>query len=453
MPGLSPKSILAGRSSNRTPVLLIVGMVLSGICLLLALALYLFEGGPINVVVASLLALPTAIVLVALILLIDRLEPEPRGNLILAFSWGAGVAIFVALLLNTTTHVLLIPAVGEESAEAITSSVVAPLVEESGKGLLLLYLLLNRPQEFDGPTDGIVYAALSGLGFALVENVSYYMQGIYNGSVWFVVILRGVIAPLGHPLYTAMTGLGVAYAATHRGAGRVIAPVLGWCGAVFLHGLWNGSLTIAGFVGGLLAYGIQFLVIVAVVVVLVRDRKRIVGLIQTYLPAYIPSGLVHQNDIQMLGTMSGRRQARRWARGQAGLPGVRAMSDYQLAATELALLHAHAARRTVSPQQFHERQQAILGLMRVARDTFFRKAPQPVAPPWARHEQSGFFTLPAQLQQLPTLPQSGPQQAPQQPARPPQQQPMPQQPPRQQFPGAAPPPGQQPPQRGPQWPR
>src|SRR5690606_32349342 len=132
MPGLSPKSILAGRSSNRTPVLLIVGMVLSGICLLLALALYLFEGGPINVVVASLLALAAGMVVVGLSLLSDRLEPEPRGNLMRAFSWGAGVAIFVALLLNSTPHVPLLPAVGEESAEAITSSLVAPLVEESG---------------------------------------------------------------------------------------------------------------------------------------------------------------------------------------------------------------------------------------------------------------------------------------------------------------------------------
>ena len=45
-----------------------------------------------------------------------------------------------------------------------------------------------------------------------------------------------MLAPLLHPLFTSMTGLGVAYAAArrHAGAGPVIA---GWLAAMLLHGI------------------------------------------------------------------------------------------------------------------------------------------------------------------------------------------------------------------------
>ncbi|MBB5157922.1 PrsW family intramembrane metalloprotease [Saccharopolyspora phatthalungensis] len=423
MPALSPRSVLEGRSSNRAPIPLIIGLAVSGFCLLLALTFYLWQGGPVNVVIGTGLALPTAVVLISLILLIDRLEPEPQLNLWLALGWGAGVAIIGALIVNTGSEILMAPVLGAETAAAITVSIVAPVVEESFKGALLLYLLWVRRHEIDGPTDGIVYAGMCGLGFALVENVLYYMQGLgaETGDIWVTVLIRGVIAPLGHPLYTAMTGLGVAYAATHRGVGRFFAVVGGWCGAVFLHALWNGSLTLAGFPGMVAAYLLQFLVLIAVIVVLVLDRKRLVHLIRRYLPAYIPSGLVQPNDVQMLGSMAGRRQARHWARAQAGTTGARAMGDYQLAATELALLHAQAEKNTIAPEAFFARREAILGLMRSARDAFFRRLPQAPAPPWARQERSGFFAPPAQLAaaQLPTYQPGGHRPPPGRPPQPP----------------------------------
>lgn len=404
MSALSPKSVLEGRSSNRAPVPLIIGLVISGLCLLLALASYvlLVPGAPGNVVVGMLLALPTAIVLVALVLWIDRLEPEPRLMLCVSFAWGAGVALLGALIVNTTSESVLAVVFGPEPASALTVTVVAPVVEESFKGGLLLFLLLVRRHEIDGPTDGIVYAALCGLGFALVENVLYYMQGLATtGDVWGTVLMRGVIAPLGHPMYTAITGLGVAYAATHRGAGRFVAVLAGWCGAVFLHALWNGGLTLAGLPGMIFAYLTEGVVLVVLIVVLVIDRRRLVHQIGRFLPAYLPSGLVAPNDLRMLSSIPGRRQARVWARSTAGATGARAMGDYQLAATELALLHARAERRTITPERFFANRDAIVGLMRVARDAFFRRVPQAPQPPWARNQQSGFFTLPPQLNHMP----------------------------------------------------
>ncbi|MBB5069206.1 PrsW family intramembrane metalloprotease [Saccharopolyspora gloriosae] len=400
MPALSPRSVLEGRSSNRTPIPFIIGLIVCGICMLLAVTYYLLSGGVLSTVVGGLLALPTVVVLVALVLLMDRLEPEPRVNLVLAFAWGAGVAIVGSFIVNTLGGALLQPVYGAELGKVLTASVVAPVVEESFKGFFLLLMLWFRRFEIDGPTDGLVYAGLCALGFAFVENVLYYQTGLLESGtgVAGTVLVRGVIAPLGHPIYTAMTGLGVAYAARSRSAGRGVAVIAGWVAAVLLHALWNFS-TVFGFGGLALAYLVQLGVLITLVVIVVRDRRRLIGLIGTHLPPYIPSGLVHDNDVRMLATMRGRRQARTWARAQAGLPGVRAMSDYQLAATELALLHDHATRATIPVALFHSRRDSILGLMRVARDAFFQRRPQPqvAPPPWSRTEQSGFFRT-SQLQ-------------------------------------------------------
>ncbi|RRO18908.1 protease PrsW [Saccharopolyspora rhizosphaerae] len=406
MLALSPQSVLEGRTSNRAPVSLIIGLVISGICLLLALSslFLLVPGAPGNVVIGMLLALPTAIVLVALILLVDRLEPEPRLNLVVAFGWGAGVALLGALIVNSLGESVLAVALGPEPATVLTVAVIAPVVEESFKGALLVFLLVVRRTEIDGPTDGIVYAGMCGLGFALVENVLYYMQGLASvpGEIWGTVLIRGVVAPLGHPMYTAMTGLGIAYAATHRGAGRFFAPIVGWCAAVFLHALWNGGSVLFGLGGLVLAYLVEAVVLLVLVVVLIRDRRRLVHMIGRYLPAYVPSGLIAPNDIPMLATMKGRRHALNWAWHQAGNIGVRAMGDYQLAATELALLHSRAERRTIDPQSFFVRRDQIVILMRHARDAFFRRTPRPQPAPWARDQRSGFFVLPQQLTDMPT---------------------------------------------------
>ena len=63
------------------------------------------------------------------------------------------------------------------------------------------------------------------LGFAMMENVAYYMRAFNSGGAHqleLVFILCSVLAPFGHPLFTSMTGLGVAYAAMNRGAGRLL---------------------------------------------------------------------------------------------------------------------------------------------------------------------------------------------------------------------------------------
>src|SRR5262249_57321301 len=93
-------------------------------------------------------------------------------------------------------------------------AITAPVVEEllTAAGVVLIALIAR--DEVDDVMDGFVYGALCGLGFAVVEDVLYFMAafggtpgGVLEG--FFVrVISRGLY---GHLLYTGLEGTWVRY--------------------------------------------------------------------------------------------------------------------------------------------------------------------------------------------------------------------------------------------------
>ncbi|MGW3343652.1 PrsW family intramembrane metalloprotease [Nonomuraea rubra] len=353
--------------AQRPSKALLIGLVVSGVLALAVLAIMLFSGGPVGFGLSALLAVAPLPVLLAAVLSLDRLEPEPKLHLAFAFAWGAGVAIVAGIALTLVGQEFFVRAGYTSTAvENIGAVVLAPIVEEALKGSALL-LLLRRRAEIDGLTDGIVYASMAGLGFAAVENVGYYLLAFGEdgaGAAVQLFVLRGLIDPLGHPIYTSMIGLGVAYALTRRNAARYAAIPFGYVGAVFLHGLWNGAAT----TGSLEWVGVAYLVIMAalvlLIVVTVVERRHLIARMAFYLPAYGQTGLVSDADVRMLTTLSARKAARKWARG-AGLG--QAMSDYQQAATELTMLHLRAERQGVEPRRFAMERDALLGAMARAR--------------------------------------------------------------------------------------
>ncbi|GAA3650744.1 PrsW family intramembrane metalloprotease [Nonomuraea antimicrobica] len=357
---------------DRPSFALIIGLVLTGLCALVSFSFDVINGAPVQFFIALALALAPVPLLLAAVLALDRMEPEPRSNLIFAFAWGAGIAVLVAGVINSLNlHYIIDTAkLSEASARNIAATFGAPVVEETMKGLVLLGLLKFRRAELDGPTDGVIYASMVGLGFAMSENVSYYLGALSTSGVKglaVTVVLRGVLSPLAHPLFSSMIGVAVAYAAQRRGPERVTYVLVGWSAAMILHGLWNGLASYGGFPGLVVAYLALLVVLVVLIGVVFRDRRRIVALIQRYLPPYEPTKLVNEADIYMLSTFSRRRQARQWARAHGGRRGRRAMRDYQLAATELGLLHERAARHMVDEHTFHEEQRALLECMSTAR--------------------------------------------------------------------------------------
>ncbi|PFG44628.1 RsiW-degrading membrane proteinase PrsW (M82 family) [Isoptericola jiangsuensis] len=368
MPPLDPRAVLAGRPTARPSVGVVVTVALSSVCLAVALVLLLHDGAS-GVAASVVLALAPLPLLLAGVLALDRLEPEPPDALVTAFAWGAGVSVLLALLVNTAGLELWTPLLGVEGGTYATVSLVAPVVEELVKGAVLVGLLWFRRSELNGPTDGIIYGSMVGLGFATVENISYYAFAEPGTLVWTFVV-RGVVSPLLHPLCTSLIGVGVASAAL-RATGRVRPVVAGFAGAIGLHGLWNAS---TGFgLGGLaVAYAAGAAVLVVLGVVLHRDRLRIVGLVRTYLPLYEPTGVVTPHDVQMLSTLRARRFARERVRQRLGRGPARALADYQQAATELAMLHRRHALGLVDLPAFTARRDPLLTLMAHARAVFAR---------------------------------------------------------------------------------
>jgi RsiW-degrading membrane proteinase PrsW (M82 family) len=355
--------LLAQRPSKA----LLIGLVVSGVLALIVLAVMLVSGGPIGFGLSALLAVAPLPVLLAAVLSLDRLEPEPKLSLAFAFAWGAGVAIVLGIALTFVGQELFTRAgYGSAVVDNVGTVLLAPVIEEALKGSALL-LLLRRRREIDGLTDGIVYASMAGLGFAAVENVGYYLLAFGEdgaGGAVQLFVMRGLIDPLGHPIYTSMIGVGVAYALTRRTPARIAAIPLGYLAAVFLHALWNGAAT----TGSLAWLGTAYLVIMAALIILivvsVAERRQLVAKMGVYLPGYQQTGLITDTDVRMLSTLSARKSARKWARG-AGLG--RAMSDYQQAATELTLLHLRAERQGMDPRRFVMERDTFLGAMAYAR--------------------------------------------------------------------------------------
>ena len=297
-----------------------IGISIAGLVGLLVLA-YLASGlGVSTLLVGSVLALvPLAVVLLA-VRWVDRWEPEPRWALWFSFLWGASVSVAIALIVDLGVQLALAFANPGSGPDAAMQAVVqAPLVEETAKGLGVLLVYAFSRSHFDGPIDGLVYAATIAAGFAFTENILYFGAALIEGGpseLGATFVLRGLFSPFAHVLFTACTGLAVGIGA-RRGGG---AAVIGWffaglVGATLLHALWNGSLAFASDAIGLY-FTVQVPIFIGAVLLTVFLRRAEVRVTRARLAEYGAAGWFSPAEVEMLATPAGRRQAKSWARAQ-----------------------------------------------------------------------------------------------------------------------------------------
>jgi RsiW-degrading membrane proteinase PrsW (M82 family) len=303
---------------------------------------------------------------------LDRYEPEPRGLLLFAFFWGATVAALVAAVVNTASAVAIARTGGESEGMAATAVLVAPWVEEAAKGLGVLLVLWFRRAEFDGVVDGIVLAGLAGVGFAFTENILYFGEaflaggeelgltgGFFAAGVTFV--LRGVLSPFAHPLFSAMFGIGLGLAARSPSRStRWGAPAAGFLVAVLLHATWNWA-SLSGLSGFFTGYVVIMVPAFALTIgVAAWSRRREGATVARHLPTYVEAGWLAPEDVPMLASLGRRRQAVRWVERRHGSGMSRALRDFQHTATELAFLRERLARGH-HVQDFPRRERELLG--------------------------------------------------------------------------------------------
>jgi len=331
-------------------------VLLMTLCGLLVLATVTSSTGLLGFLIGLVLALLPLPLVIGALRWLDRYEPEPTGLLVFAFAWGATVAALAAAILNTASAVAIARTGGASEGVASTAVLVAPWVEETAKGLAVLLVLRFRRSEFDGIVDGIVLAGMAGVGFAFTENILYFGRAFLVGgeelgltggffAAGATFVLRGVLSPFAHPLFTAMTGigLGIAALATTRRA-RWLAPLGGFLLAVLLHATWNWA-SLSGLSGFFTGYvSIMVPAFAATVGLATWSRRREGATVARRLPAYVEAGWLDPQDVPMLASMRRRRQAVEWVDSRQGSARSRALRDFQHAATELAFLRDRVER-------------------------------------------------------------------------------------------------------------
>lgn len=349
-----------GRSLLRRWLLLGIAAVGFGVA---ALAVAVAIGAAAGVS-ATLLGLVVAVIPLGIVvptfMWLDRFEAEPTRYLVMAFLWGALIAVLIAMTLNTAGQLVLWGSLPEAESLALTAVFVAPVVEEAAKGLLVLLVWWFARREFDGITDGMVYAGVTAAGFAFTENIQYLaLAWVEHGQDGLTATFVGrcLLSPFAHPMFTICTGIGIGIAATsRRGPVKVVAPVVGFLIAVLAHAVWNLAAVSGG--EGLIAVYLLvevplFLAFVGFVVWIRRREGRLIG---QFLHPYADAGWFSPAEVAMLASMPRRREARQWARTNGGRRGLRSMEDFQDVASELALLrrrmhHSAADARALTEER------------------------------------------------------------------------------------------------------
>jgi protease PrsW len=169
----------------------------------------------------------------------DRYDREPVSYIIRNYLWGAvGAVIFAVLGSDILYSAVSVFISNKDLLNNIQVIIIAPLVEESTKGIFLLLTIASR--KFDNVTDGIVYGGAIGLGFGMTENFLYFITYGDTLQNWVIlVIIRTLFSAVMHGVSTATLGAFLGYAKFRDMGFKIVAAVVGLSVAIIIHVLWN----------------------------------------------------------------------------------------------------------------------------------------------------------------------------------------------------------------------
>jgi RsiW-degrading membrane proteinase PrsW (M82 family) len=297
----------------------------------------------------ALYAVPFLIFVAAL----DYLEREPPLLLATALAWGGLVATTISIRGVAAVHNLLAKLVSPAFAAEWGSALAGPTVEEVAKALGVVAIVLVAKAQVNSVLDGVVYGALVGLGFQVVENLAYAVNAVAMGGrgdtaapVVATFLLRGFLFGLwSHTLFTALAGAGIGYLVvrTDRSAwSRGAAAALALGGAWAAHFLWNSPLLSDGFgagglglFAGLILKGLAPLLLILLLVRAARHREA--DYYTAQLAALGDPRVASPAELHVLGQGHLRAEARRYAHARAGIRGRRMVRRLQNAQARLAV--------------------------------------------------------------------------------------------------------------------
>lgn len=299
----------------------------------------LTAANPVGTGIGFVLSSLAMTIVVLAYLWLDRWEPEPPRLLILAFLWGASVAVVIATILQLTLEAAINPG-QTETVSPWSIALGAPITEEAAKGLFLLVMMVGRRRnELNSLTDCLVYAGLVGAGFAWLEDILYIGGGDSVSDSLATAALRLIIGPFAHSLFTTMFGIGVFFALQQRSSvAKALYVLIGYAGAVIMHALWNGSSLLS-----VEAYFLTYLfwmvpVFVLIIVLGVSSRRREQRIVAEKLPGMVAAGLVAPNEATWLGSLRSRKSAIGAAKQFGGKPAAKSVKNFAAQVVELAFV-------------------------------------------------------------------------------------------------------------------
>lgn len=263
---------------------------------------------------------------------LDRYEKEPLHLLIVTFIWGAVPALVLALIAEIAIGPEGLAVVGPDAQ----ATVVAPVIEELLKALVLIALFIFARREFNGVLDGIIYGALVGFGFAMSENILYFFS--YSNQLVSVWLLRAVIFGFNHAFFTSIVGiaLGMVRYERRRWMGYVAVPMALWL-AMALHALHNTS-TQLGVLGLCLAWVVNSGGVIVVLATVVLSQRQELHWLNAELDEEVTRDVIRLYHFECVLNPTLRSRIEFRALGQQGWLHYRRLRRFHHLLTELAFV-------------------------------------------------------------------------------------------------------------------
>ena len=197
-----------------------------------------------------LFAVPPPLFLAYLIYKLDRYEKEPVGVCLRVFFYGCLTVIPVIII-----EPIVIAFINSLFFQIFLG---VALVEEYFKFLVVKNYAYKR-ESFNEPFDGIVYAVIASLGFALVENIGYVFGSAEEEQLFTAIARMFTAIPL-HALAGVLMGYFLGKAKFDKFNEKTLI-VKGLLSAIILHTAYdyfllqdNSNLVIFSFVSLVVAF-------------------------------------------------------------------------------------------------------------------------------------------------------------------------------------------------------
>ncbi|MFK7747539.1 MAG: PrsW family intramembrane metalloprotease [Kordia sp.] len=184
-----------------------------------------------------LLSIAPALLIIIYIYYSDKYDKEPRHLLIICFLLGA----IGSILISSVSHLITSRFYPELELkiwwiQLCKAFFFVALVEEFSKYIFVRYFA-QRHKEFDEPYDGIMYAVMVSMGFAVTENLAYVFEGGLETAIY-----RAFTAVPAHATFGIIMGFYMGKAKFSRN--RIKYNLMGLALATLFHGVYDFFLFI-----------------------------------------------------------------------------------------------------------------------------------------------------------------------------------------------------------------